>query len=319
GKEGVSLLRHEAYHQGRPFIPEVRLAVAKPGNQVDVIELTAPEAAAVAADGDWKLVQRPDQGYQYLGLNQQVPAFADRRVRQALLYAIDRQGLINQALQGYATVVNTHMTVGSWAYDPAVLEPYAYNPARAVELLTEAGWKERDKDGYLMRNGKRLGFTLTFPEGNGARERTATWIQANLKALGVKVNLQPMPFGQVVKEVFGERRAEAWLLGWDVGPEPDPGPVFSPDNKWGLATGWTHDLSQQLLIEGRGRVVPSERKAVYTQWAKLVNEELPLLFLYAENQVEAYRADRLHGVSPDARGLRWNIWQWWIPKEKQGK
>ncbi|HWI53638.1 MAG TPA: ABC transporter substrate-binding protein [Symbiobacteriaceae bacterium] len=321
--EYVRLVRHDAYHLAKPYVDAIICRVVPPGQAAEMLKagtldyapLSPAQAAGVAAPV--KVAEWPVFGYQYLGLNQDRPLFADRRVRQALLYGLNRQGLVDSVLQGRGTVLNTHMLPGHWAAQVSGLNAYPYDPAKAAALLTEAGWGALDGEGYRVRDGRRLQFTLKYPKGNPAREASAAQIQRDLSAIGVKVDLAVLEFGQLVREVFGERQADAWLLGWDVGIDPDPGPMFSPDNKWGQASGWSSRQSDELLSRGRQLSGVTERKPVYDEWLKLINDELPFLFLYAESDLAGVRTDRVRGVAPDARGALWNIWQWWIPAEQQ--
>lgn len=323
--EQVTLSRHDAYHMGRPHVETLVFRVVKPGTALemlragtaDYVPLSAEEASQVKAGEPLQAVVWPAPGYQYLGVNHTRPPFSDLRVRQALMHGINRKGLVQTLLHGRGTVTNTHVLAGHWSDLPEGLNQYPYDPAEAAALLSEAGWSALDSEGYRVRDGRRLQFVLKYPRGNPAREASAALIQRDLKAIGVKADLQMLEFGALVREVFGQREADAWLLGWDLGVDPDPGPVFSPDNRWGQASGWYSDRSDELLRRGRLAVSTADRRPLYAEWMKLVNAELPYLFLYAESDLAGLRSDRIRGTAPDVRGALWNIWEWWIPKERQ--
>ena len=342
----VRLVRHEGYHLGKPYLDRVVLRIAPAGKalellrtgELDFVPLSAAEAteaartaaAAAAQEGRGgaaakertagpvlRVVTWPGAGYQYLGVNHVRAPFADVRVRQALMYGINRKALVDALLHGRGAVVNAHLAPGHWAGEGLTLNPYDFDRTRAAELLAEAGWSAVDGQGYRTKEGERLRFALKVPRGNPVREASARQIQQDLKALGIQVDVQVLDFAQVAREVFGERQADAWLLGWDLGLDPDPGPIFSPDNKWGSGAGWSNARSEELLRQGRQVLDAGERQAVYAEWLQLINKELPYLFLYAEDEVAGVRADRLRGLAPDVRGALWNIWQWWIPAAQQ--
>jgi peptide/nickel transport system substrate-binding protein len=323
--EFVRLERNETYHLGKPHVTTVVMRVVKPeavagelaAGRIDWAPVTAAAAGSLAGASGVRLVERPALGYQYLGLNQDLPLFADVRVRQALLYGINRQGMVQSLLQGHGTVVNSHMVPGLWAQDPTSLEPYAFDPKKAADLLAEAGWTEKNAEGYLVRDGKTLGFTLKYPAGNRLREASAPLIRDDLKQIGIKVTLEKVEFAQLVEQVFAARRAEAWLLGWDLSLDPDPGPQLRFDNKWGKATGWTNARAEALLQQGVGVITSDGRKQIYGEWDRIVNSEVPFVFLYAENELEAVREQRVQGWKPGAGGTLWNIYEWWIPKALQ--
>ena len=108
---------------------------------------------------DLQLFSAPTSGYTLVYLNQQnpnVPFFKDVAVRQALLYALDRQSLIDNVLHGQGLVANSPILPGTWAYDPDVPK-YAYDLAKARQLLDEAGWKDSDGDGVREKDGAQAG------------------------------------------------------------------------------------------------------------------------------------------------------------------
>lgn len=322
----VELTRYEGYHRGKPYIPTLIYKVVNQNAAVGQLKAGELDAAPIlpgdvelaAGEKSIQLVERPSFGYQYLGVRHDHPVLADQRVRQALMYGIDRKGMVEHLLKGHGTVINSHMLPVLWAYDPSALNSYPHDPAKAADLLAEAGWTEKNEEGYLVKDGKVLSFTLRYPTGNKMREASAPLIQANLKEIGVKVSLVKLEFNTLAQEVFTERSADAWLLGWGLGTDPDPGPVFLTNNKWGRATGWSSKRSDELITQGVQRLKPDERKPIYVEWARLLNEELPYIFLYAQNDIDAIRTDRVKGLKPDARGPLWNIWELWIPKEHQG-
>jgi len=321
----VELQRHEGYHRGRPHVERIIYRIANQdvaigqlkAGELDYVPMKPADVVLVEGDPNIGLFTRPDMGYQYLGLNHRNPLFADRRVRQAILLAIDRQAIVKHLLRGYGHLIESHLPVGHPYHDPDAVPPRRRDPAAAARLLAEAGWTERDAEGYLVKDGRPFRFTLLYPSGNAVRVATAPLIQADLKAVGIRVDLQMVEFATLADMVFGARQADAWLMGWGVGLDPDPGPVFDPDSRWGGATGWRSVRSAALLRTGARMLDPAERRPVYREWARLLAEELPVIFLYSQDQIEAVRLDRVRGLRPDARGALWNIWELWIPADRR--
>lgn len=314
----VELERNPAYYRGRPHIDRViykvvnqELAVGQmlageldhiPARPED-LELLGPEAAVMVHE-------TPGSGYQFIGVNHRHPFLADRRVRQALMHAIDRGAMVARLLGGHGTVVNGPVVPGSWAYDPTGLQMYPYDPDRARTLLAAAGFRP-GREGWLEKDGRRFELTLRYPGGNKVRELSAPLIQDNLQQVGIKVNLEMLEFTTLSKLVFEDHQFDLFLLAWSLTADPDPGPIFLPDNKWGRVTGWTHPRSEELIRLGVRRLKPEERRPVYAEWNRLLNAELPYLFLYSANEVEVVSL-RVRGVKPDARGLLWNIHELWL-------
>ena len=147
------------------------------------------------------------------------PLFKEIRVRQALSYAIDRQGIIDGILLGIGRPCTGPFSTVSWAYNPNA-KSYPYDPERARRMLAEAGWKDVNRDGVLEKNGKPFRFTIMTNQGNNERIRTAEIIQQNLKAVGVDVNIRVMEW-QAFLEQIDKRSFDAIILGWSMGRDPD--------------------------------------------------------------------------------------------------
>lgn len=321
----VELTRYDGFHLGKPHIQtiiykianqDVAIGQVKTG-EIDFINLKPADVDLLKGDANVTIYTRPDFGYQYMGLNHDFPLFKEKKVRQAIMHAVDRQAMVDQLLKGYGTVMNSHMPPALWAYDPQKLNAYQYDPKKAAELLAEAGWKEKNSEGYLVKDGKVFSFLLKYPSGNKVREASAPLIQANLKEVGIKVDLQMAEFATLSKAVFDDRNMEAWLMGWSLSLDPDPGAIFLPNNKWGKVTGWTSSRNEELIKQGTRVLKVAERKPIYVEWAQILNDELPYAFLYSQNVIDAVRTDRVQGLNPDARGTLWNTWELWIPKDKQ--
>src|SRR5262249_17797877 len=108
---------------------------------------------------------------------QDLPPFDDLRVRRAFYHAIDTGTIVRQVLQGYAAVATGQFPPSSWAFDASV-KVYPYDPIRAKALLAEAGWKP-GADGILVKDGKRLSFSLRHDQANQSVKDTAGGAQGN--------------------------------------------------------------------------------------------------------------------------------------------
>lgn len=319
----VELTRYDDFHLGKPHIPTIIYKIANQdvaigqlkSGELDFVPITPKDVELVKGESTITIYTRPDFGYQYMGFNHDHPILKDKKVRQAMMYAINRQAMVDQLIKGYGTVMNSHMPPAIWAYDASSLNAYGFNPEKAAALLAEAGWTEKNAEGYLVKDGQVFGFMLKYPSGNKVREASAPLIQANLKAVGIKVDVQMMEFSTLVTSVFDERDMDAWLMGWSLARDPDPGAIFLPNNKWGKVTGWTNARNDELIKQGTRVLKVAERKPIYVEWAKILNDELPYIFLYSQNVIDAVRTDKVQGLKPDSRGTLWNIWELWIPKE----
>lgn len=322
----VELVRNDQFADGRPHVERVIYRIVN--QEVALGQMQSGELDYIPAKpGDVPVLERmagvevhpqPSFSYQYLGLNHRNPFLADQRVRKAIAHAINRKGIVDKLLDGQGVVLNSHMPPVSWAYDPNALDPYPFDPAQAETYLREAGFTEKDAQGYYVKDGKRLSFTLLYPSGNKVREQSAPLIQDNLRQVGIEVKLEMLEFATLATRVFDERNMDMWLMGWSLTTDPDPAGIFLPtsDNKWAQVTGWDTPENRDLIERGLRVLSVEERKPIYVEWAKLVNDQLPYVFLYSPNDIHAV-STRIQGVAPDMRGAFWNIHEIWIPTASQ--
>ena len=152
----------------------------------------------------------------YLGMNNQKKPFDDKRVRQALNYAVNKDAIVNDVLKGTGAPSKGPVLPGTWGADGA-LKAYPYDPERAKKLLAEAGYPN--------------GFTTTLwvPEsGSGMQAPVAmsTVMQSNLKAVGVNVTMQTMEWGAYLAKLRSKEQ-DLFALSWMAGTE-DPDMVMYP-------------------------------------------------------------------------------------------
>ena len=168
---------------------------------------------------------------QYMGFNLREEIFQDKRVRQAITYAIDRKLMVEKLLEGRATIIDAPLLPNSWAYpDAGVLNDYSYDIEKAKALLADAGWEDRNNDGILENEaGEPFKVTLKYPIGNKIREQSAPIIQDNLKQVGIDVELEIMEFAALLDQVMANHEFDMYLMGSSLDTDPDPKPIWHSD------------------------------------------------------------------------------------------
>ncbi len=156
--------------------------------------------------------------YDYLGYNLTNPLFKDKRVRQALSYAIDQKGIIQGVLLGLGTPCTGPFPPESWAFNKDV-KGYPYDPEKAKAMLKEAGWTP-GPDGMLTKDGKTFTFTILVNQANKQREMAAEIIQQDLAKVGVQVNITALEWQALLHDFIDKKRFEALIMGWAIGPRP---------------------------------------------------------------------------------------------------
>lgn len=274
---------------------DVDLAMVNNLKNADVEELTQQ---------GFRIYRHPNNLFQYMGLNDRKPVFQDKRLREALITAIDRKDMVEQLLEGNGQVTNTPMLSSSWAYPKDVsLKDYPYDPERAKQLLSEAGYSM--KDGVMSdASGNQLRFTLDVPLGNTIREQAAQIIQENLKAVGIVVELNKMEFPALMDKVVGNHDFDLYMMGNNLASDPDLtaywGKAAISDVKgemgWNISGFSTPEL-EKILADGAGSTDSAARKEAYKQFAVYMNEELPWIYLF-EQDIMIAADQNLEGFDP---------------------
>jgi peptide/nickel transport system substrate-binding protein len=246
---------------------------------------------------------------------QDLPFFQEPEVRQALLYGLDRQKIIDDALAGQALVAHSPVLPGTWAYKNDVLQ-YGYDPDRARTLLDEAGWKQRTAgDNLRYKQGQRLAFTL-LTSSEPERLAVAEMLVAQWTSLGITVTVQtasPME----VRQALEQRNFQAILVHLAMPGDPDPYPFWHEmqvENGQNYA-GLVHRRISEIVEQARVTVNRERRRDLYYEFQDLFAEQVPALLLYVP--VYTYGVDaRVHGpqigplMHPSDRFR--TIADWWI-------
>jgi peptide/nickel transport system substrate-binding protein len=216
----------------------------------------------------------------FLILNTEVPPFNDRRVRQAVNYAVNKQALVDHVLQGTAAVAHGPIAAAfDWARDKT-LKPYAYDPERARKLVREAG-----------ATGARV--TLYAPEsGSGmlAPVEMATAIQADLAAVGIQVRIETYEWNTFLGKVNAGLGSDVQMaeMAWMTN-DPDTllyltlrTAAHAPD---GFNSGYYSNPEVDELLELAQRTTERARRAeLYRKLDRLIHEDAPWLFVASWKQ-----------------------------------
>ncbi len=256
--------------------------------------------------------------YTYIGYNLKDPMFSDKRVRQALSYAIDKEAIIEGVLMGLGEECSGPFIKNTYAYNDDV-KKYPYDPDKARELLAEAGWEDTDADGILDKNGQPFSFKLITNQGNKQREDVATITQRNWQDIGIKVEVQTIAFVTFLKEFVDKRNFQALILGWTMPIDPDCYNVWHSETikEGGLNfIGYNNPEVDKLIEAARGTYDISERAKCYQKIHALIAEEQPYTFLYFPYALPAVNK-RFKGIVPAPAGISYDFINWHVPKAEQ--
>jgi peptide/nickel transport system substrate-binding protein len=239
---------------------------------------------------DFNIIFKSGALYEHVDLRLDNPILADKRVRQALLYALDRESLVNELFGGRQTVAHSPIAVQDPVYF-ADLPQYAHDPQQAAKLLDAAGWMLDEGDDVRSNAaGEALRIELNTTAGDKTRELTAQVLQAQWRTVGIDVRIR----NETPRVLFGQTLTERKFNGmvmfaWSMPPEPlprgtmhssripSPENNFSGQNYTGFADARVDELIQQL----EDTLKFEERLPLWREYQKIYVEEahvLPLMF-----------------------------------------
>lgn len=327
----IVLEANNDYFEGRPYIDRYIYRIIPDSSTmymelkagaIDLMTLTPVQFARQTASQNFtrrfNKYRYPSSSYLYMGYNLRHPLFGDKRIRQAMTAAINKDELIQGVLFGMGQKAAGPIVPGRWAYNPAVKD-IAYNPKHAAELLAQAGWKEKNSDGILVKNGKPFKFTILTNQGNQQRLMTAQIIQQRLRQVGIDVKIRIVEWAAFLKEFVNKGNFEVVLLAWSISQDPDMYDVWhSSKNKPGELNfiGYNNPEVDRLLIAGRSTFDLEKRKQAYFRIQDILAEDQPYTFLYVPDSLPVVSA-RIRGVEPAPAGLGHNQIRWYVPKNEQ--
>ena len=264
-----------------------------------------------------KIAQYKELGnsYTYLGFNLKHRPFDDVRVRQAINYAIDKQEIIDGVLLGLGLPVASPYKPGTRWSNPK-LQPYPYDPHKAIALLKEAGFEDHDHDGILDRDGQPLSFEILTNQ-NKEREMSAVLVQRRLKEIGIDVKIRVVEWATFISRFIKTGDFNVVLLGWGLGLEPDQFNIWhSSQQAPGQFNfiGYKNPKVDKLLEAGRLELSPDKRMKIYHEFSEILLEDSPVVYLFAGYGLPAIHK-RVKGIDDPAppAGIGHNSYEWYIP------
>lgn len=301
----LSLKRNDNYDPPKAYIDSFYLTIlpqsvtalaALQNGEIDILQLSVPDIEVVEKDPNLEVVSGQSLMLQWAVPNIQRPAFADKRVRQAILYALDRETMVREIMKGQAQVINSPLFGWEWGEgEPEGLNPYEYDPDKARALLAEANWNASDHK-----------ITVHFVPGNPVNDTLHNIFQQQLKDVGIEIELMTVDVTDYTNRLISGAKdgntGDFDLIigsGGVMGQDPNVltryfGTESATPNGFNYAH-YSNPTVDSLLLQGRSTTEVAERKRIYTELAKILNEEAVWIYLW--------RLNSIYGVNKRVRGF----------------
>ncbi|MEM6282911.1 MAG: ABC transporter substrate-binding protein [Chloroflexota bacterium] len=323
--EFTELAAFDDHFRGRPNIDVLRLDVV-PEPSVRAIALETGDADSsvwpvlvennlrFADDDNFIVFRTSTAAVNHFPLNNGSPVLSDKAVRQAMMYAIDRQQVIDDVFSGAAVVANTNLSPAFDFWANPDVPTYDYDVEQAMALLDEAGWVMGD-DGIRAKDGQALSFTCTIIAGDQARRPEAEVVQQYLSAVGIEMILQEAPVAAIL-EGMRNGTMDCSLFNWTYG-----GTGADPDATATLLSTGGNNFSQfnneridELLAAGLTETDMEARQAIYYEIQAIVAEEVPFIYMMYWDWFNVFNS-RVQGLPETALNgdnIYRTAYQWWV-------
>lgn len=233
--------------------------------------------------------------YHYLAFNSKSPKLADKKVREAISHAIDRDRIIKEIFNGGAIKTDGPISPNKPYYDKSIVG-VTYDLEKAKTILAKAGWKDTDNDGILDKKIDnvvvKLRLKYNYNNGNLVRKAIGEMLKESLAQIGITLDLYPIEFTSLLENA-NKRNYEIIALAWVNAPGLD-----DLKNVWhtssnteggGNRVGFGNAKTDKIIDEIRVTLDPEKRKALYLEIQQEIVKEFPYAFLVIPHQLVMVR------------------------------
>jgi peptide/nickel transport system substrate-binding protein len=325
----VILVANENYYKGRPHIDKF---IARPFadqnimgqalmfNAIDMIVLVNHRDIP-QLQGDKRFVLQPYNAlsYSFFGFNMRNPLLADKRVRKAFTYAVNRKEMLDSFFQGQGTIISGPFAPGSWAYNLDV-DPLPYEPGKAQQLLAEAGFTRGD-NGIMVKDGKPLVLTLKVPiaKESEAVKRVILAFRNYLSKIGVEINAEFQEWLAWKEDIFLNHDFDIMFASWVFDDSADISSLFHSaevgpwKNNFGA---FSNPAVDSLIVESKLTLDHEKRRTINRKLHEIIADENPYTFLWTITNYAAYNK-KLRRVAIHPYKFFSFADDWYIPESEQ--
>jgi peptide/nickel transport system substrate-binding protein len=315
--ESVTAVRNDEYHSKAPYIDayvlriwpdQTALVNALLTGEIDAAVLEPTDVQTVEGTDGLRVVTFPTPDFTFYLTNldpQKTTLFLDKRVRQALLSALDRDSMVRDILLGQGEVAQGTQPTISYAYAPDLLTTtHNFDPAHAKALLSEAGWSDTNGDGIVDKSGQPFSFELIYRSGSPTNDQLVAYMQDAWRDVGVEVTPRALEFPALVEAISGDHNFDVALISfsWDASFTQDS--MFACDQYAGgfNVVKYCNEHVDAIFDEAKRTLDFETRRRLLIQATNLINDDLPVAVLFFGTTSVGY-SDRLQNFKPTAWGM----------------
>lgn len=324
----INLIRNDGWWgKPQPYIDTITAHIYKnneeslyafKNNEVDLVDTHVIYAESYGMKGQAQLYRYLTQDFNYIGINHKKSGvLGDKKVREAIAYAMDRKDIISRVYSNNAQAVDVPIPPDAWYYD-SDLRVFDYQPIKAQQLLEEAGWKDSDGDGILDKKdeGKNvnLSFTINANMDNIMQKEALNLIIEQLTEIGIDVKVRYLSWDDYIK-ALEEGDFEAVFAEYFMDLPIDLRFMFNSSEIGNGLNNYMGYRSEELddLLESVTEIQdPQEFKDTYRKIQRHLIEELPIISLYYRTS-SMVASQKIHGIkAPRELMIFRNIREWYL-------
>ncbi|MDK4144489.1 ABC transporter substrate-binding protein [Staphylococcus pseudintermedius] len=341
--ESVELVKNKDYWRGEPNIDNINLRVveqtsmtqALENGDIDMATITAPIAKEIKDSGseNLQLLQAPSTSYAIVGfvlndydkkaqkIGKERPKYQDKKLRQAMAYAINRKEWIDAFYYGYGKPLNGLIPSAHWSgAKEGDVKEYKYDVDKAKQLLDEGGYKDKDGDGFREDpQGKPFVVNLKHYAGSNPtfEPRTAA-LKGYWEKVGLKTKVEMEEFGKYSSDLEkSSKDMVVYFRTWQQGSDPDPSELYRSTALWNESR-YNNPKADKILDEAVDTKVVGDdndkRKEKYLEWQKIMAEDVPVIPIVELEDVTAV-SSRVKNFEVSLKGSN-PIYEWSVEDKK---
>ena len=301
--ESVVFERNDNYYKGKPKLAGLQVDVVNASTAVSEMKAGNYDYASLPEDSyntykdasNFKTLGRLTNVYSYIGFHvgtwnkekEQVQPddskpVSNKALRQAMGYAIDNDAIGQRFYEGLRVRANSPIPSMFASYNDGSIEGYTYQPEKAKQILADAGFVDKDGDGFVEDpNGKSFKLTFASMSGSDVAEPIAQYYVDAWKQIGVNVELYEgrlLEFNTFYDLLDKDADIDVFQAAMGVGGDPNPSTQFGRDNQFNSMR-WATEENDKLLaaINSDAAFEDAARKKAYDDWQKYVIDEAPVI------------------------------------------